>query len=162
MTDPDPPEILATITPSPARVWLGLVVNGVLCFLLAWIVIFSPPEDALWTLFLVAAALYVGWTAYRGWTDRDVRIVLTTEGLSDSAGREICRFDDITRVNRGVFAFKPARGFALELSAPARRAWVPGLWWRLGRRVGVGGVTSAGATRLMAEIIESLLASRRG
>jgi hypothetical protein len=46
----------------------------------------------------------------------------------------------------------------LRLSDKAPRAWYPGLWWRMGRRVGIGGVTSAAQTKAMAEIIAAMIA----
>jgi hypothetical protein len=61
--------------------------------------------------------------------------------------------DGIRSVERGAFAFKPSHGFTLVMKEKQPRAWAPGLWWRLGRRVGVGGVTSAGQTKFMAEQI---------
>jgi hypothetical protein len=39
--------------------------------------------------------------------------------------------------------------------------WVPGLWWRIGRSVGVGGMTGAAETKMMAEMIEAMIAVRR-
>jgi hypothetical protein len=44
----------------------------------------------------------------------------------------------------------------------AGRRWQPGLWWRLGKRVGVGGVAPGHQTKAMAQIIEALLAEANG
>jgi len=67
---------------------------------------------------------------------------------------------DIERVDRGVFAFKPSNGFLVRTREPSARAWRPGLWWRFGRRIGVGGVTSANQTKAMSEILAAMLAER--
>ena len=64
---------------------------------------------------------------------------------------------NIASVDRGAFAFKPSNGFTVRLKSPAPRAWLPGLWWRLGRRVGVGGATPGKAARDMADVITILL-----
>ena len=61
--------------------------------------------------------------------------------------------DEIARVERGTFAFKPSNGFVIRLNAPAARVWAPGLWWRFGKRLGVGGVTPAGQGKAMADVI---------
>lgn len=164
MTDAsaDPRGIIASLSPSPVRVGMGLVVNGGLAVLLLWIAFRFPPEVLTWQALLVAAGLYSAWTTWSAWQHRHLAILMTDTALTDTAGREICRIDEIDRVDRGVFAFKPARGFVLRLKAPRGRAWVPGIWWRFGRRVGIGGVTSAGGARLMAEMIDATLARRRG
>jgi hypothetical protein len=41
----------------------------------------------------------------------------------------------------------------IRLKTPASRVWAPGLWWRFGKRVGVGGVTPAGQGKAMADVI---------
>jgi hypothetical protein len=88
-------------------------------------------------------------------------LVLTADGLCDGSDRVIARWEEIAGIGRGPFAMKPARGFALCLRAPGPVAWVPGLWWRVGRRLGVGGLTDARATRAAAEAIALRLAARR-
>ena len=65
-------------------------------------------------------------------------------------------------VDRGLFAFKPSNGFVVVLSQGGWRGWAPGLWWRLGRRLGVGGVTSAAQAKAMAEILSIEIARRDG
>jgi hypothetical protein len=39
-------------------------------------------------------------------------------------------------------------------------AWVPGLWWRIGKRVGVGGVTPSQPARYMAEVMSAMILER--
>ncbi len=41
-----------------------------------------------------------------------------------------------------------------------RDEWRPGLWWRVGRRIGVGGMTPASQTKFMSEIIAAMIAQR--
>jgi len=98
----------------------------------------------------------------RLWRATDRRIVLTRGGLFDSDGRCIARLADIAEVDRGVFAFKPSGGFVLRLTHAPGRDWAPGLWWRLGHRLGVGGVTGNMQGRAMAEMIALVLADRDG
>ena len=52
----------------------------------------------------------------------------------------------------------PTTSVSSENKTPRR--WWPGLWWSLGNRVGVGGVTSAAHTKAMAEIISAMIAQR--
>jgi len=125
-----------------------------------WVALAAPPAELGWHVFLLAfgaLALALGW---RFWRATAPALVLTPEGLGDTEGREIARLDDILAVERGMLAFKPSNGFLLRLARPGSRHWSPGLWWRLGRRVGVGGVTGAGETRAMADLIALRLAER--
>ena len=99
-------------------------------------------------------------TRFHRATQRD--LVLTREGLFDSEGEALARMEDIASVDRGAFAFKPSNGFMIHLKDPAPRGWVPGLWWRIGRRVGVGGATSGKAARDLADVMTLMLAERAG
>ena len=87
-------------------------------------------------------------------------IELTATELRDSTGVLLARVEDIESMDRGVFAFKPSNGFLLKTKKPGKRAWQPGLWWRIGNRVGVGGVTSAAQAKFMAEQIAFRLSTR--
>lgn len=90
------------------------------------------------------------------------RIRFDGERLTDDSGAELCRLEEIESVERGFVLLKPSTGFLLTLNSPKTGAWAPGLWWRWGRRIGVGGATSRAAGKMMAEAISLALAARRG
>ncbi|MFT6786170.1 MAG: hypothetical protein ACJATG_002178 [Dinoroseobacter sp.] len=48
----------------------------------------------------------------------------------------------------------------LRLTDAPGRVWIPGLWWRIGKNVGVGGTTPAGASRFMGELVATLIKER--
>lgn len=115
-----------------------------------------------WRAVLVAfggAGLWGAWAVQKA-TEHD--ILLTREGIFDESGRMIAAMDDIVAVDRGVFAFKPSSGFVVKLARPMPFAWAPGVWWRFGRRLGVGGSVSGFEAKAMAEILELALADRAG
>lgn len=87
-------------------------------------------------------------------------VLLTADDVRASDGRILAQIKDIAEVNRGAFAFKPTHGFTLVLAQSAPRSWAPGMWWRIGRRLGVGGVTASGQTKFMAEQIALRIAQR--
>ena len=91
---------------------------------------------------------------------RYVSVLLTNSRLVDSLGQEIARLDQITGIDRGAMAFKPSNGFLLHLDHKPGRAWVPGLWWRFHKFVGIGGSTQSGPGKFMAEIIALKIAER--
>lgn len=155
MSDPFQPKIAA----SPPRRWLGV---GMLLFLGALLiyVAFATPPDLAWQVFLLmmgGASLWLGdkmRRATEGW------IELKDDALITQSGEVIARIDDIEKVERGMLAFKPSNGFMIKTKTPAARRWEPGLWWRTGRRIGVGGVTPASQSKVMADLISAKLMMR--
>ncbi|KMW57998.1 hypothetical protein AIOL_002966 [Candidatus Rhodobacter oscarellae] len=87
---------------------------------------------------------------------------LTRAELRLASGRRLCALAEIEKVQRGAFGFQPSNGFVLHLTASAPSEWQLGLWWRLGRRLGVGGATSPAQNKAMAEALRLLLAEARG
>ena len=110
---------------------------------------------------LPAAGLLVLWLAQRMWVASSVALILTEDELREEGGRRLAALDDVVQVGRGTFAIKPSNGFMLTLRTPGPGTWAPGVWWRIGRRVGVGGVTSRYPGRQLAELIEQQIAARR-
>jgi hypothetical protein len=151
-------EILASLEASTARRFFALIVLAILAVLLLRMAM-SGAE--FWINLLVGAmglgALSIGWSMYNA-TARAVH--LRRDGLFDSDGTCLATMDMILSVDRGVFAFKPSNGFVLRLARGQGRLWRPGLYWRFGRRLGVGGITRATEAKQMADILAVLLAER--
>lgn len=157
-------ETLATITPSTTRRIVGVAALCTLGGVLIYIALARPPAEPVWRVFLLllgGGTLWLG-DAMRRATARCLE--LTPEALRESGGRIVARVEDVAAVERGAFAIKPSNGFLLRLKAPQEggNRWVPGLWWRLGRRVGVGGITSAAEGKVVAEILSTLILMRDG
>lgn len=149
-------EVLATVQASSPRRWAGVVMLGTIGALVTYVALASPPEP-VWQVFLLVVGAASWWLAYRVWIATQDRIELTRAELRTGTGRVIASVSEIEAVDRGVFAFKPSNGFLLRTQSKESNAWEPGLWWRLGRRVGVGGMTAAAETKFMSEMISALL-----
>ncbi len=152
-------EVLAKVEASAPRRALGVGTLVILGALLLYVAFATPPTFG-WQALLVAfgvVALYVGQAMWRA-TER--HLILTPEAICDDSGYVIVRVEDVEKVDRGTFAFKPSNGFLIKTRTPQSRAWHPGLWWRMGRRVAVGGVTSGAQTRPMADILAAMVAER--
>lgn len=160
MNDPD--EVLATITASAPRRWLAVISLMFLGVLLIYVAIVQPPVLG-WQIFLLvlgAGSLLIADKLRRA-TSRVIE--LTERELRDSGGEIIAYVADIQRVDRGAFAFKPSNGFLIRTSKPSGpRMWLPGMWWRLGRQIGVGGVTPGSQTKFASEILSTIIAQRDG
>lgn len=154
--------VLAVVNVSPPRRWFGIGVLIAMGALLLWMTLLrassAPPG---WQAFLLATGLGTLWLALRMYRATAERIELTEGGLHSSDGREIAAMAEILSVDRGALAFKPSNGFLLRTRSRHPLAWEPGLWWRIGRRVGVGGVTAAAQTKAMADILGARLAEAR-
>ncbi len=88
-------------------------------------------------------------------------LVWRDDGLYTGSGEKLAGVEDIVRVDRGAFAFKPSSGFSIKLSTKRQSRWAPGIWWRLGRVIGVGGTVSAGQAKFMAEQIAICVAEKQ-
>jgi hypothetical protein len=156
---PDP--VMLRLAPARIR---RIAICGVLLFLSvwgAWIASGDEPVGAGPRLTLALLALSSGLAALTLWRATDVTLTLTEEALTDSRGRVLARMDAVSAVERGGLSLAPTGGFVLRLTAPAPAHWVPGVWWRIGTRVGVGGATPRLMTREMALLIEAMLAVRQ-
>lgn len=152
MTD----DVLAYVEASTPRRVAGVLMLVILGGLLLWLA--RPPAGlglrAALTL-LGAGAFFLAWRLYQATAKR---LELTATCLRDSAGDVVAEVANIAKVERGTFAFKPSNGFLIRLKEPGSRRWLPGLWWRVGRRAAVGGVTAGHQTKAMAEIMQMMLA----
>ncbi|MBF9030210.1 hypothetical protein HKCCE3408_07370 [Rhodobacterales bacterium HKCCE3408] len=154
--------VIGRINPNPARRIAATGVSALLGVLLIYSVATFPPPSLAGIVFLLAIGLGSLWLSTVIWRATGRALELTREQLRETDGRQLCRVEEITKIERGFFAFKPASGFALILSEPKPRVWAPGLWWRSGRRVMVGGATGGAEARAVAELIEVMLKERKG
>ena len=142
-----PPPVLA---PTGFRTTTGIAVMTALAALLLRSAL---AQQGIAQAVMIAAALAALALALAMWRGRRDRLSWTDAGLTDAAGRVIARRDGIARVDRNPMALKPSNGFTLHMTEPQARAWQPGLYWRIGQRVGVGGLTSPGVAKALADRI---------
>lgn len=150
---------LATLRASMLRrlfAYSMLFLLGVMSVMLA---LHEPPAFG-WQVALVATGAACLLVAERLRRATLMGLVLTDEGLRDTQGTFLARIEDIASVERGSFAFKPSNGFVVLLKSSGPWGWAPGLYWRYGKRVGVGGVTPSGPAKVMADQIAMRVAAQ--
>ncbi len=135
---------------------------GALGVLTLWLLFANPPSTVVLQAVLIALGLLFLIMAMRLWAATARAVILTKDGLFDTSGTTIATMDQIQSVDRGLFAFKPSNGFVAVTCKPLGRGWAPGLWWRVGRRIGIGGVTPASQGKGMADMLAVILAERAG
>lgn len=154
-------DVITGIIPSAPRRLFGTGVLYALGALLIYLAIVQPPS-AVYSVFLVlfgGVSLYGGW---KMWLVTGRMIELTEDELRLSDGTLICKTADIQKVDRSFFAFKPSNGFLMTLKAPYPGTWAPGLLWRFGKRIGIGGVLPGAQTKVMADTLAAMIATRDG
>ncbi|WP_127114165.1 hypothetical protein [Shimia sediminis] len=154
-------EVLATVSASAPRRWMAVGIMGILGALLLYIAMTTPPAVLGWQVFLIVLGIVALVFADKTRRATERVVELTAQGLRDSTGTVIAPLADIDRINRGMFAMKPSNGFTLVLKHGRDRSWQPGLWWAIGKRVGIGGVTPGSQTKFMAQMLEAMVAEAR-
>lgn len=154
--------VLATISPSPARLWIAIAMLAMLAGILLTVAVQMPRSAILLQIMVFAVAGVCIWGIVRIYASTQLSIELTRSEIRDTSGQVIARIEDIAGIERGMLAFKPTNGFLVRTKSPAPRAWAPGIWWRLGRFNGVGGVTYGHQGKAMADHLAILLAERDG
>lgn len=153
-------EPVAMIYPSPGRRWFGTVTLAILGVLLIYTALANPASALVWTLILMLAGGIAIWGAISAFSATGRGIALTPEGLFDTEGQELARLEDMVSVVSGPLSFKPSNGFTVRLRRRHKAGWAPGLWWRLGPLLGVGGMTTGVEAKYMAELISEMIAAR--
>ena len=161
MAQQDDQEVLAVVRASTGRRILGLGCLALLGVLLLYIALAQSPALG-WQVFLIVLGVFSIWAADRMRQATASSIELTETEVRDTDGTVIAKVDEIESLDRGFFAFKPSNGFLIKTTKAQPRDWRPGLWWRAGRRIGVGGMTPGHQTKFMSEIIATILATRDG
>ena len=155
-------EIIGYIAPNIARRSFAVFCLGGLGFLLIMIAATNPPQHLFWLLLLIVFGVGSLGMTYKLWEASSHKLILTRECLREENGRVLFNMDNVESVDRGFLAMKPAGGFIVFLHKPEEggRVYAPGLWRRWGRSVAVGGVTSAGEAKAVADLIKIILAER--
>lgn len=152
-------EVLVTVEASGLRRVMGVSMLAVIGVTMLYVAMSTPPSMT-WLVFLLVVGLGALWLSMRMWQATTHKIELTDTELRCTNGTVIARVEDIQTIDRGFFAFKPSNGFLIRTATPGARVWLPGLWWRAGRRIGIGGVTPGSHSKAMSEILAAMIAQR--
>jgi hypothetical protein len=150
-------DVIVKIQPSIMRRMFAAIVLCLSGFVMINFAFSSATHSMLLKLILICLGLIFLWQAQVNFRTTDAAIVLKREGLFDAHGTLICSLSNIALVDRGWFSFRPSNGFLLRLHKPQSRKWVPGLYWCMGRRLGVGGSISPAQTKEMSDKILLLI-----
>lgn len=159
MDNSDNAEVIATVRPTPLRRGIALLALVFLSVVTIYVALFQTgPMPG--RVVLLAIGVLALWGADRMRRATAGCVELTAAGLRDGNGTQIAALRDITKVERGIFAFKPSNGFLVRTVSAQPRGWRLGLWWRVGRQIGIGGMIPVQQTKMMAERLADLIEKR--
>ncbi|WP_138464985.1 hypothetical protein [Poseidonocella sp. HB161398] len=150
-------EALAQLYPSKTRIILTVLVLAAVAVVCLYVAAGEGGQGAAARLMLAAVAVAAALGAVAVWRSGARGLLLYPDRIAESGGDTVLWLADIARLERGAFAFKPANGVVVSLRRPGSLRWVPGLWWRTGARVGIGGMTPKAATKAFADLLERRL-----
>ena len=149
-------KVVAMLAPSVIRRSFGIGALLLLGIVLAYVAA-TAGESTAAVVSLAGASVLAFFVAWRMCAATRSGLELTSDGLFTADGILVAALSNVRRIERGMFAFKPSNGFLILLKQPMPGSWNPGLWWRFGRRVGVGGVTPRAEGKAMAEAMALLI-----
>lgn len=155
-------DVILEIRPSLFRRGISLLAIAAVVVLLMRAALFEPELDPFVRAFIIALSAGAAILAVSFYRATEVGLELTKDQLRDTNGRVLFDLDQIERVDRGLFALKPSNGMSVYLKTPASFVWQPGLWWRFGRRIGIGGATAPAQAKAIVEALTLLQASEDG
>ncbi len=154
------PEILVKLEVAQPRRMFGVILLFGLGLTMLYISASSPPSKIGELAVLLGFAGLFIWSGVRLYRATADTVLMTRESITTASGAEICRIEDIDNTDRGFFAFKPTNGFLIRTKTAQSRHWSPGLWWRFGKKIGIGGVTSPRQAKEMVAMIDLLVQER--
>lgn len=154
--------VLIRLPASPLRRWTTMVLLAVFAAIFLQVGFELPLERPIAKIGAMLLGLAVIWQGVLIWRAGGRVLELTTSALIETGtGRVLARIEDIDRLDRSIIAWRPATGFLILLKQPASGlSGTPGMWWRIGRRIGVGGITPKLEGKAMAELLDEMLRSR--
>ena len=151
---------ICVISPSGPRRVFGIAMLAALGVMFIWVGFLTFKSNSVTAAVLGLLGIISFWCASVVASATSASILLIQKGLITSDKIIVAELDNIKEVERGLFALKPSSGFVIFLKKPMPLVWKPGLWWRFGRRIGIGGATTAAEGKIMAEAIQASLINR--
>jgi hypothetical protein len=152
-----PDTVIAEISSATARRYFGVGVLMVLGAVLLYLTFSAPPSSVGWQILIGLMGFGALWLGNATWRASAMTLELTGTELRVQGGQVICRIEDVVSINRGTFALKPSNGFLIRTKTAGPRHWAPGVWWRIGKSIGIGGVTPASQSKFMSEVMQAQL-----
>ncbi len=145
---------LAIINPPTIKRYFFTILSLILSVLLLYegFAIYFASGERLG--FILVGLLLSGLT-YLFYFNTGKALILYHDRMVSTDGELLFELHNISSIENGLFSFKPSNGVLFHLKEPMPSKWKLGLWWRIGKRVGIGGCTQKSSINLAVEIIKT-------
>ena len=132
---------------------LGSVIFGLLLFL-CYTISKIEEEITLLDFLLIPTIVFLAFW-FRSFLKRysKVGFLINQSGLFNLDGSIICEIGDIERIDVSPYTFKSANGFIVILKTKSSFKSIPGLYWRLGNRLSIGGLVSKNESKFLSQTL---------
>ena len=137
------------------RRWFGVFSLGLPALIIGALLVQGAITSLISTVILLVVAGVFGWSAYRMATVPAKGIVFDGKSLETEDGLVLAKMDEIVDVQTSIFAMKPTNGFTLILNSTSKMPTRPGIFWRQGRHMGVGGLLRASEAKSIGKAIQA-------
>lgn len=144
-------DVIVKIQPSFGRRIFGIAILCLAALIMLNYAFGDKAQSIVLRVFLLLFAVVFLWHAQTNLRFADAALILKRDGLFDNHGELICNLSNINRIDRGWISFKPSNGLLIRMHRPMPLKWVPGLYWRFGKNLGVGGMVSPVLTKEMSD-----------
>ncbi|MEO0344428.1 MAG: hypothetical protein AAF198_13420 [Pseudomonadota bacterium] len=136
------------------RKWFGVLSLGFPATLIVAIMIQGSITHVLSAVILLAIAALFMWAAWRMWNAPHFGIVFDGDSLKTEDGATIAKMSEIQSVQVGLFVMRPSNGFMMMMKQPGIFPTRPGVVWRQGRRIGIGGILRSSEAKSIGRAIQ--------
>ena len=140
---------------------LGLVIFSLLLFMIYTISFLDGKTSLSDFLFLPLILLLGFW--FKNFLKKysKVGFLINEQGLFNLDKSPICKMHEIDRVDASPYTFKSANGFIIILKTKNSFESVPGLYWKLGKRISIGGLVSKNESKFLAGLLMQFLEKQK-
>ena len=90
-----------------------------------------------------------------------VGFLINEQGLFNLDKSPICKMHEIDRVDASPYTFKSANGFIIILKTKNSFESVPGLYWKVGKRISIGGLVSKNESKFLSGLLLQFLEEQK-
>ncbi len=140
---------------------LGLTIFSLLIFLIFALSNLDQQLSMIDLVLLPIVILQVVWLRKFLNHYSKIGFLINKVGLFDLNENIICKIDDIKRIDASPYTFKSANGFLILLDTKSSFKSIPGLYWRYGHRISIGGLVSKHESKYLAGILSDLVTNKK-
>ena len=144
-------DVILKIKPSAGRRIFGIIILCLVAVIMMNYAFGDKAQSIVLRFILLLMAVVFLWQAQANLRFIGAALILKREGLFDDQGALICSLSNINQIDRGWISFKPSNGLLVRMHKPMALKWSPGLYWRFGKSLGIGGMVSPVLTKEMSD-----------